>query len=144
MSLTFDGTTLTFQAKRAYRYQAVSGVSNGGKFEYSQTAQRAQDKGPIPEGVYWIRPDEMWSNAWYRVLAPTASWGNYRITIHPFPTTETFGRGGFFIHGGAVPGSRGCIDLTYQMDRFVTDLKTELHGLPGCQLRLTVKYRTEP
>ena len=38
------------------------------------------------------------------------AWGNYRITIHPFTTTETYGRGGFFIHGGDQLGSAGCID----------------------------------
>ena len=47
-----------------------------------------------------------------------AAWGSHRITIHPFDSTHTFGRGGFFIHGGTMPGSAGCIDLTSGMPRF--------------------------
>jgi hypothetical protein len=139
-SLGFDGTTLTFRAKGVYSCPAASGERIGGAFKYTPDAQREGGKGPIPEGTYWIRPDEMWNNSWFHVLARRSSWGNHRITIHPFSTTETFGRGGFFIHGGDVLGSRGCIDLTFHMDRFFNDLKAELGGLPGCQIQLIVKY----
>jgi hypothetical protein len=140
LSLNFDGATLRFQGSGIHLYPAVSGVPVDGRFSYTQAAQKESGKGPIPEGTYWIRPDELWDNAWYHVLARNRAWGNHRITIHPFPSTQTWGRGGFFIHGGVTPGSKGCIDLTLQMDRFVNDLKSELGGLPGCQIHLSVRY----
>jgi hypothetical protein len=138
--LRFDGKTLTMRGGSAnYSYSAVSGRSQNGSFDYSNDAQRQAYQGPIPEGTYWIKPDEMWENAWYK-SGSRAAWGNYRITIHPFTTTETYRRGGFFIHGGAVPGSAGCIDLATEMDRFVADLRKELGGKETCQIHLFVGY----
>jgi len=84
----------------------------------------------------------MWENNWFKsaLLSPRGAWGNFRLTIHPYPATVTHGRGGFFIHGGTVPGSAGCIDLVAEMDRFVEHLKQELGGLPECYIQLTVRY----
>lgn len=65
--------------------------------------------------------------------------GRYRVAIHPFTTTVTFGRGGMFIHGGAAPGSAGCIDLTRHMNDFVRDLRGET-SMRSCQIHLTVAY----
>jgi hypothetical protein len=124
---------------KQYSYPAVSGSPDSrGGFDYSATRQRTRNAGPIPEGVYWIRPDELWENAWYK-RASVGAWGDYRITIHPFTTTTTFGRGGFFIHGGATRGSIGCIDLTSNMNSFAQDLIKE-SGLRKCQIHLTVEY----
>ena len=67
------------------------------------------------------------------------SWGKYRITIHPFTTTNTFHRGGFFIHGGKTPGSLGCIDLTSNIEAFVSSLRKE-GAIRKCQIHLTVEY----
>ena len=77
-----------------YSYPAVSGrPTKDGKFIYTKEAQKSSSGGPIPAGVYWINPDELWTNRWYK-RASEASWGKYRITIHPFATTETYKRGG--------------------------------------------------
>jgi hypothetical protein len=140
LSLHFNGTTLEMRGGSAtFTYSAVSGRPDAhGHFDYSAARQRLSGAGPIPEGGYWIRPDELWENAWYR-RASTAGWGNYRITIHPFTTTATFGRGGFFIHGGTTRGSAGCIDLTSDMDRFAADLVREA-GTRACQIHVTVDY----
>jgi hypothetical protein len=140
LTLHFDGRTLTLKGGRVvHTYNAVSGKSIGGKFDYSAEAQRKRNRGPIPEGTYWIRPDEFWENAWYKP-GSTEGWGNYRVTIHPFTTTPTHERGGFFIHGGAVPGSAGCIDLAGEMDQFFKDLKAEVGRRETCQIHLFVKY----
>jgi len=48
----------------------------------------------------------------------TSAWGNYRFWLTPKPDTKTFGRDNFSIHGGLLPGSAGCIDLTSEMDDF--------------------------
>jgi hypothetical protein len=141
LELRFDGQTLTFYAGgKIYTYHAVSGEPlPDGSFPYDDARQRIPGIGPTPEGIYWINPSEMWTNG-RLVRGSRSSWGNHRITIHPFTTTETFGRGGFFIHGGSVPGSHGCIDLTSEMDRFTDDLVREVGAGQNCQIHLTVDY----
>ena len=49
--------------------------------------------------------------------------------------TDTFGRGGFSIHGGDVPGSAGCIDLTSGMPGFAEWFKNN-----GKDLIIKVEY----
>src|SRR5688572_23283924 len=62
LALQFDGKRLTMTGGRdKYEYPAVSGKMNGnGQFNYSREAQRIASSGAIPEGKYWIRPDELW------------------------------------------------------------------------------------
>ena len=38
-------------------------------------------------------------------------WGDWRAPLVPTKGTKTHGRDGFFIHGGGITGSAGCIDL---------------------------------
>lgn len=144
IALAFDGYHLVATgSKAAIRYPAVSGKPVGHmEFEYSAERQTIPYQGPIPEGAYWVQPSQLWRNNWVKsmIRTPRSAWGNYRLTIHPYPATKTHGRGGFFIHGGSVPGSAGCIDLTAHMDRFVADLTHELHDSPICFIPLTVHY----
>lgn len=139
--LTFDGTYLKGSgSKSVLLYPAVSGKRNDqGLFLYSVERQKEAKKGPIPEGEYWIQPSQIWDNAWYK-KGPWDAWGEHRLTIHPYPKTETYGRGGFFIHGGKTPGSSGCIDLTSHIVAFIQNLEKELSGRPACFLSLTVNY----
>jgi hypothetical protein len=142
LKLFFDGSTLQMTGgSENYSYPAASGrPTKGGKFIYSKEAQKASFSGPIPEGVYWINPDELWTNRWYK-RGSEAAWGKYRITIHPFTTTETYKRGGFFIHGGKELGSAGCIDLTSHIEDFVANLGKE-EAMRKCQIHLTVNYKS--
>jgi Protein of unknown function (DUF2778) len=141
ISLNFNGQQLTGSgSKNNIIYSAVSGRPNSGKFDYSQERQKIQDQGPIPEGNYWIQPFELQENAWYRLRNPQRAWGDFWITIHPYPNTMTHGRGGFFIHGGATAGSAGCIDLTTNMNDFIQQIKTELGKNTNCHIPLVVKY----
>ena len=145
LSLNFDGKLIKGRGlKSAFALPAVSGKPNEkNQFDYSLARQAIPFKGPIPEGEYWIQLDEMWENNSIKSalgITPRSAWGNFCITIHPYPTTKTHNRGGFFIHGGQVPGSAGCIDLTEHMDKFVEELTKELEGLPKCYIPLTVRY----
>lgn len=144
ISLKFDGRTLqAIGTRKALGFPAVSGQRNNkGLFDYSVERQRVPYHGPIPAGEYWVQPSQLWENNWFKSLlrSPRGAWGNFRLTIHPYPSTETHGRGGFFIHGGSAPGSAGCIDLVWNIDRFVERLKEELGGLPECYVPLTVQY----
>ena len=83
---------------------------------------------------------EMVINSWKHPFMSRSSWGNYRIIIHPYPTTETFGRGGMFLHGGDTPGSAGCIDLWDAMDTLVSDLNAEVGSNIDCVIPLRVHY----
>lgn len=138
LRLEFNGGWLKMPGMGRF-YSAVSGRHTSNGFNYSVERQRLHNEGPIPEGVYWVAPGELWSNAWYRPISQ-AAWGNHRLTIHPFPDTETYGRGGFFVHGGSVPGSAGCIDLWNDMDSFATDLKEAVDGATNLYCVLTVNY----
>ncbi len=149
--LSFDGRNLKLSSEKTpggYSYPAVSGKPENGAFIYTVEQQKKANEGAIPKGLYWISPSELWSNAWYKRGSETA-WGQYRITIHPHTRTETYGRGGFFIHGGVSRGSIGCIDLTSHMNKFITDLRDELETSSGsrgtkrqlnCYIELHVTY----
>ena len=143
LSLKFDGRKLYLNihdySNRVIEYTAVSGKPVKGGFDYSIQRQKQAFHGPIPSGEYWITLSELWKNAWYRPGSDNA-WGDYRVAIHPYPTTKTYGRGGFFIHGGAIPGSAGCIDLTKNMNRFIKHLRTLMPGKKDCYIPLTVEY----
>ena len=149
-SLLFDGyyLKLLIGTEVTKAWHARSGVNENGVFDYSVERQKVHKKGPIPEGEYWIQPKQL------RVFLlgdnyTNPAWGVARITIHPRPTTETYSRGGFFIHGGKVWGSIGCIDLTYGMQSFVDKIREIIEYFPtgfvpyeqnGCTIPLTVKY----
>ncbi|HEX4843138.1 MAG TPA: tlde1 domain-containing protein [Limnobacter sp.] len=144
MSLHFDGSVLTIRTASGLlkTYNAVSGKPLNKKFDYSAERQTAANQGPIPEGHYWINPSEMWENNLIKsaLRSPRSAWGDYRLTIRVSPGTKTHGRGGFFIHGGDMPGSAGCIDLTHAMNRFVKDLRDLLGPSLNCHVPLTVEY----
>lgn len=144
LTLTFNGRTIRAVGTKApLQFRAVSGKPDPtGRFDYSAERQRIPNQGPIPAGRYWIQPSQLWENNWFKsaLRAPRGAWGNFRLTIHPYPGTQTHGRGGFFIHGGTSPGSAGCIDLVQHIDRFVERIKQELGGLPECYIPLTVRY----
>lgn len=118
------------------------GKSINGKFSYSTERQKIASQGPIPEGNYWISPADIWENSAIKSLlvSSRSAWGDYRITIRISPGTQTHARGGFFIHGGDIPGSAGCIDLTTSMNQFIRDLKNLLGKAINCHIPLTVEY----
>jgi len=123
------------------------GTSGREGYQNSES-QKLKDKGPIPEGQYKVDPARTQSisdiSTWDRTKGTFGrgswpglenSWGEQRTWLTPSAGTNTFGRSGFTIHGGAVPGSAGCIDLTSRNNSFHSWLKS--HGKP---LNLNVKY----
>jgi hypothetical protein len=65
--------------------------------------QAVPDVGPIPQGDWSVEGPPV----------NTAEHGPYVLTLAPAPSTNTFGRSGFLMHGDSVdaPGtaSKGCI-----------------------------------
>lgn len=147
VEIHFDGRQLRLVGNgRSFSVPAVSGRrTDAGTFDYSRERQRSPG-GPIPEGVYWIDPREIVAvqgspGSWLLDMdsdgAYSRAWGTHRLTIHPFETTATFGRGGFFLHGGAEPGSIGCIDLTSFVGAFMQEL---MRVRPGHKVKVRVRY----
>lgn len=68
------------------------------------------------------------------------AWGNYRLPITKKSGTETFGRGGFYLHGGGTAGSIGCIDLVDRIDDFVQHYKQYLSKTGARGMEVIVDY----
>lgn len=143
ISMAFDGHFLTMNGNGNKTYAGVSGApidaSKKITFDYSVERQKQPKRGPIPAGSYWIKPSQMWTNHWYTPIT-SGGWGFHRLTIHVYPGTETYGRGGFFLHGGTHPGSAGCINLHAGMEQLVIDIEAATKGAPDCYVPLTVRY----
>jgi hypothetical protein len=118
----------------------------GGRVPSSYVAYSGKDGkyDPIPDGRYWVRFSELHRLEFFDDLsqklvgdvinrgpgkgwlAHQTGWGNYRIPIRQDEAqAKANGRGNFFIHGGDIPGSAGCIDLVSEMDVFVGQLTQE-------------------
>ena len=145
----FDGKKFTLYEndKPIMSWDAVSGKDGYRSPEY----QNLKDTGPIPEGTYVARQSELqrmspidWIIGWSRLLSEDLggkwpgseySWGDSRVWLEPSKETNTYGRDDFSIHGGWVPGSAGCIDLTSNIDNFVA-----LFDYIGNDLIIKVEY----
>jgi hypothetical protein len=80
--------------------------------EPGETDPRKPDKGPIPPGKYILDPSEISKAGMGRKLDNLLfrDWGDYRVPLRP-DGAETFGRKGFYLHGGDKVGTKGCIDV---------------------------------
>lgn len=165
LRLNFDGTKLRLMAgdKELESWNAVSGKNGYQSPEF----QNLKNTGPIPEGNYDVRQDnyskmgfgsdalgtyypkvrrnlpnivkEYLPSKFGSWSGGSRAWGTQKIGLVPTEETDTLGRDNFFIHGGAVPGSAGCVDLTQDNDSFM-----ELFRLIGRDLPLEVIYEKTP
>ena len=62
---------------------------------------------------------ELLGKYWGQWSGGISSWGENRIWLEPETGTNTRDRSNFSIHGGSVPGSAGCIDLTNEIPDFI-------------------------
>lgn len=119
-----------------------------------------QDNGPIPEGTFRFSASQVATFGAIDQLKMVAGkdasftdpfgasmhggdWGNGRVGLHPVTIKQapkgcgdTKKRSGFYLHGGMLPGSSGCIDIGN--DGFQAVLK-HLNGYKG-KITITVKY----
>ena len=121
------GNPISFADPLGLFVVAVTGVGSGvlvlyndngtiaGSYPYSSgngsTDFTQHDVGPIPPGTYTVDPSEISPAGFFRKHIDPRDWGDYRVPLNPDPTTNTFGRGGFYIHGGKTPGTSGCIEV---------------------------------
>jgi hypothetical protein len=146
-TLQFDGRVLRWSGSTTHSWPAVSGKRG----YQSKEHQTLKDKGPIPEGRWLVKQSRYQQISLDRIMwlerlcligirfgtwpGGVSSWGMHRIWLEPASGTDTLGRSGFSIHGGAEPGSIGCIDLTGNMSAFV-----QVFRAYGKDVELTVDY----
>jgi len=159
LSLFFNGKFLILRIAeqgqiQRFSYKAVSGRPlKDGSFDYSRTRQKIKNEGPIPEGEYYINPQEIQyskdrttADKIYGVLGRGTmrggerSWGVGRIWILPSSVTiDGITRNDFSIHGGYEAGSAGCIDLTDNDEEIFN--KIESYRMRTTKVKLIVKYQ---
>lgn len=125
---------------------------------------KQKNAGPLPEGKYSAGPLESRTGEpigglqalWLKVTGQVSdsqsrafgadtnlskiSWGNYRLRINPTGNQDMYGRGDFYIHGGAIAGSHGCIDLTDGMEDFAKFFSIWSSSTNKRTIPLTVDY----
>lgn len=106
-----------------------------------------KDKGPIPEGTYTFSPPgiaefsagEQWDLLVGGILGDmnltvqgqsihSGDWGAGRVHLNPVavrqgPCGNARGRSAFFLHGGLLRGSSGCIDIQTSFDELAAFLR---------------------
>lgn len=134
-----DGTELmrvSAQSGRPYSVRPADARACGGSTDDSYLNNPRyvgiRDNGPIPEGTYQFRATEMttfsaaeqaqmllggsYTDPFGRSLHG-GDWGAGRVALRPvrvLPSRHcgnTAARSGFYLHGGIMPGSSGCIDI---------------------------------
>ena len=156
--LMFNGSLLIFRVVEKnqilrFSYKAVSGRPlKNGNFEYSKQRQKMEGIGPIPEGEYYINPQEIQYSknrtTFNKLMGGIGrgempggerAWGIGRVWIYPKSVSiDGVIRKNFSIHGGTEPGSAGCIDLTSNDSKFFETL--EIHRKKDTKIRLLVEY----
>ena len=93
---------------------SIRATSGKGACLNNSSCEKTKNIGPIPKGQYYIlkneldNPSKIWDLG--RTVG-TGDWGDWRVPIHPVGRHKIYGRSGFYMHGGAIPGSAGCIDI---------------------------------
>jgi Domain of unknown function (DUF4157) len=168
---TFDGATFVLkgdgkailsvaaQSGRPISVRAADAKACGGSTAESYLNNPRyvgiKDNGPIPEGEYQFRYEQIATFSAAEQLQMTlgghytdpfgtslhgGDWGSGRVALRPVKILpgkkgcgDTKTRSGFFLHGGVLPGSSGCIDIG---NTGMDDLVRSLAGFRG---RITVK-----
>jgi RHS repeat-associated protein len=120
----FDGKNLTLISDNGKRRRVVAVIpAVSGKPGSTGRDSNRRDYGPLPNGEYYLDPREIGRSSWLPFgndyFPFWGDWENCRVALHPKRRTNTFGRSGFFIHGGTEMGSAGCIDVGPNDERVI-------------------------
>ncbi len=105
----FDGKEMRLISDNGKRKRVIARIPAASGAPGSTPADAARPNyGPIPEGTYYVDPNEIGRRVWLEVWPgpdftdDRDAWGDFRVPLHPHPLydTDTFGRRGFFVHGG--------------------------------------------
>lgn len=70
-------------------------------------------------------------------------WGEYRFALKPDKGTDTFGRTNMYLHGGAEPGSLGCVDIGSAL-KHIVEARPELGVNKDTKLKVDYNARNIP
>lgn len=135
--LHFDGAKLYFVDVEDNIFNEFSAVS--GQPGTTAIDQGKAWRGPLPEGVYSLRRENI------RFAPPTGiyglfgDWGEAHAPIDMY-LGSTLGRSGFHIHGGLTRGSAGCIDLGPSVTSFFNEIMSWYDGEPDTPVLIVVQY----
>lgn len=143
-AITYDPKTgvLTINpevsGRSTYKIPATSGRPDCG------CDASSKGKGRIPSGGYTLNTRDLTNPSLLGDLVRNygrnghgglgGDWGDWRAPLTPNEGTYTFGRRGFFLHGGSFPGSAGCIDVgggllgNSQTDQLMQDILNDPDG----------------
>ncbi len=145
--ITFDGSQVKTHGSPSKSYPAVSGLKsrhkNAGGVDYTDPSHQAvPDKGPLPEGSYFLDPAEVQTAKTHGFAS--GPWGHYRTRLHETTMTamsrkwSTARTGGFFLHkDGGNDGTAGCIGLDSHADNKAIH---DLIKVNGQQIPVEVDY----
>jgi RHS repeat-associated protein len=93
--------------------------------------------GPIPSGNYYANANDLTNPGIIGDVLRNmrGDWGDWRVPLKPGKGTNTHGRNGFFLHGGSLSGSAGCIDFggglfgNSNTDKLLRDLLNDPDGI---------------
>ncbi len=136
LSAEFDGTN--FKIRGNDNVLGDFGSQSGKKGYQGVEWTPIEEAGPIPEGQWLIKYDDLEKNddpLTYSNRNDIIPWGRQRVKLQHV-SGDNYGRDGFYVHGGYNGlGSAGCIDLGLQMPYFTRILDKYKQDVP-----LTVKY----
>ena len=127
-SLYFDGNRLMVVNENTgsvpYSTRATSG--SGSNMNNSKS-QNVPNGGIIPQGVYSFK-NTGWDHLNIfqqakRLVTFSGDLGEYNVRLTPL--TYTGSRSDFFIHGGYLDGSHGCIDAGLNVDKIYNYVKSQ-------------------
>ena len=125
--------TLVVITNEGFRYH-INATSGHG--DAINDPRRVSEKfiGPIPPGQYHIDMKDFTDPGTIGDLLRNlrGDWGDWRVPVKPEPGNNANGRDGFFLHGGRMRGSAGCIDVGGGIygDSTSDFVKDELHRDP--------------
>jgi RHS repeat-associated protein len=88
-----------------------------------------KNQGPIPPGSYDLDTSQITKND-FITRHFRGDWGKNRVPLAPSKETKTYGRSGFYLHGGSKPGSAGCVDAGSDEDALFDLLRKQKGVLP--------------
>jgi uncharacterized protein RhaS with RHS repeats len=106
--------TLTVDPERsgASSYTILT-TSGRGSCMNNPDCECKENEGPVPRGNYSASVSQISNPGIIKDILRNifTDWGDWRVPLSPTSGTNTYGRSGFFLHGGSVSGSAGCIDI---------------------------------
>ena len=124
-------------------------------FDYSKNSQKTKNVGPIPEGKWKLCVDKTndETNALrhksFNIISQQA-WGKNSWHLIPEKDTDISTnilgetRNNIFLHGGCIPGSKGCIDAFDGGELIIRKLVDKIKKTQNCCIiTIDVKYKYE-